>query len=259
MSRDFELLQRVEQERSRRSHSRDPISEAFRVPKQKAAPAIAQEQTTAARLLSAHLAPPVRNELTKLVFRTFLSTPALTVVMFTGVEAGEGAKWIAACTADVLANAIRGRVCLLDADLESPILHQYFSVPNENGLASALWESCSIHHATRRVGENLWIVPAGSQQGASQLTSAMFHAAVVDLLDAFDYVVISAPDCERCAEVGVIGAATAGAVLVLDEMLTRRVAAQDAKVALEAAKIRILGSVLNNRSFPIPDFLYSRL
>jgi Mrp family chromosome partitioning ATPase len=257
MSRDFELLQRVEQERSRSSHSTDPFREAFRAVDVE--PGIDQEQPETATQLSAHLASPVRNELTKLVLRTFLSTPALKVVMFTGVEAGEGAKWIAACTADVLANAIRGRVCLLDADLESPTLHRYFPIPNQSGLASALWGSCSIHHATNRVDENLWIVPAGTQQVESQMTSAMFQEAVGDLLDAFDYVVISAPDCERYAEVGVIGAATEGAVLVLDAMQTRRVAAQAAKLALEAAKIRILGSVLNNRSFPIPDFLYSRL
>src|ERR1700722_19941683 len=116
MSRDFELLQRVEQERSRSSHSTDPFREAFRAVDVE--PGIDQEQPETATQLSAHLASSVRNELTKLVLRTFLSTPALKVVMFTGVEAGEGAKWIAACPADVLANAIRGRVCLLDADLE---------------------------------------------------------------------------------------------------------------------------------------------
>ena len=259
MSRDFELLQQVEQERNRWPHSSNAISEAIRVAGQKDAPGIAQEQAQSATHPGAYLDAAIRNELTKLVLRTFLSTPEIKVVMFTGVEAQEGAKWIAACTADVLSNAIRGKVCLLDADLTCPALHRYFSIPNQNGLAAVLCGSCSIERATKRVGENLWIVPAGTPQGRSQITATTFQAAVVDLLCWFDYVIISAPDSERYTEVSVIGAATEGAVLVLDAMLTRRVPAQDAKLALEAAKIRILGCVFNNRSFPVPNFIYSRL
>jgi polysaccharide biosynthesis transport protein len=259
MSRDFELLQHVEQERSRRSHSRDPISEAMHVANLKDAPEIAQEQAASATHPSAHLAPAVRSELTKLVLGTFLSTPERKVVMFTGVEAQEGAKWIAACTADILSNSVGSRVCLLDADLACPTLHRYFSIPNQNGLAAVLWNSCSADRATKRVGENLWIIPAGTPLGNSQMTATMFQATIVDLLGPFDYLVISAPDYERYLEVAVIGAATEGAVLVLDAMLTRRVTAQHAKLALEAAKVRILGCVYNNQSFPVPQFLYSRL
>jgi polysaccharide biosynthesis transport protein len=259
MSRDFELLQQVEKERSGRCRSSDTIGETIRVAGLKDVPGIAQEQAQSATHPGAYLAASVRNELIKLVLRTFLSTPEIKVVMFTGVEANEGAKWIAACTADVLSNAVPGKVCLLDADLACPTLHRYFSIPNQNGLAAALAGSCSIERATKRVGENLWIVPAGTPQGRSQMTATMFQATVVDLLCWFDYVIISAPDYDRYTEVSLIGAATEGAVLVIDAMLTRRGPAQNAKLALEAAKIRILGCVFNNRSFPVPEFLYSRL
>jgi Mrp family chromosome partitioning ATPase len=50
-----------------------------------------------------------------------------------------------------------------------------------------------------------------------------------------------------------------GVVLVLEANSTRRVTAKKAKQALEAANVRILGTVLNNRTFPIPEGLYRRL
>lgn len=259
MSRDFELLQRLEKERSRSSHLHDSAGRSVRLIKQNGAPEIVQEQTFAVTQPGAHLEPSVRNEFTKLVLRTFLSTPAVRIAMFTGVEAKEGAKWVAACTADVLSNATRGRVCLLDADLTFPTLHRVYSISNQNGLAAVLEGLCSVSSATKRAGENLWIVPAGIWPANSQMTAAIFHETIVDLLDKFEYVLISAPDYDQYAELGVIGAATEGAVLVLDARTTRRVEAQRAKAALEMAKIPILGSVLNNRSFPIPDFLYSRI
>jgi len=48
-------------------------------------------------------------------------------------------------------------------------------------------------------------------------------------------------------------------VLVLEANATRRVAALSAKEALEAAGVRLLGTVLNDRTFPIPEKLYRKL
>lgn len=259
MSRDFELLQRLEKEQSRKSHPRDTISDTVHVVKQNGSREIAEQQTPALNQPGRRLEPVARNEFTKLILRTFLSAPAVRAVMFTGVEAKEGAKWIAACTADVLANAAHGRVCLLDADLASPALHRIYSIPNQNGLATILEGSCSSDDAALHVVENLWVIPAGLKSTDMQFTAAMFHEVAVDLLDQFEYLLISAPDYDQHAELGIIGAATEGAVLVLDAMTSRRAEAQRAKAALEMAKIPILGSVLNNLSFPVPDFLYSRM
>jgi len=57
----------------------------------------------------------------------------------------------------------------------------------------------------------------------------------------------------------VLGQGTDGVVLVLEANVTRRVAALSAKESLEAAGVRLLGTVLNNRTFPIPDKLYRNL
>ena len=45
-----------------------------------------------------------------------------------------------------------------------------------------------------------------------------------------------------------------------DTRLRRRAgAARKAKQALEAANVRVLGTVLNNRTFPIPEKIYRML
>jgi Mrp family chromosome partitioning ATPase len=48
-------------------------------------------------------------------------------------------------------------------------------------------------------------------------------------------------------------------VLVLEAHSTRRSAARKAKLALEAANVLVLGTVFNNRKFPIPETLYRML
>lgn len=260
MSREFELLQRIEKERDLGSYSRDSFGDPVRTPRQRTPPEIPDEKTATASLLASSLAPGVRSELSKLILATFLSTSSsIKTAMFTGVEAGDGAKWIAACTADVLSQSTCHRVCLLDADLSLPTLHRYFSVANETGLAAVLERVCSIPRATKCVGENLWLLPAGMKPLNWQRIAAMFQESIVELRGSFDYLVICGPDSGHHADLAVVGAATEGAVLVLDAQSTRRVAAQQAKLALQAAKIRILGSVFNNQNFPVPEFLSSRL
>src|SRR5258708_13697834 len=50
-----------------------------------------------------------------------------------------------------------------------------------------------------------------------------------------------------------------GVILVLSAQRTRRVTARNVKEGLERAEARILGTVLSDRDFPIPERIYRRL
>jgi Mrp family chromosome partitioning ATPase len=56
-----------------------------------------------------------------------------------------------------------------------------------------------------------------------------------------------------------IGRLADGVVLVIEAHATRREAARKVKESLEAANVRLLGAVLNKRTFPIPEVLYNRI
>jgi Mrp family chromosome partitioning ATPase len=48
-------------------------------------------------------------------------------------------------------------------------------------------------------------------------------------------------------------------VLVVQANSTRRVTAQKVKEKLQAANARLLGTVLSERTFPIPETIYKKL
>ena len=50
-----------------------------------------------------------------------------------------------------------------------------------------------------------------------------------------------------------------GIVLVLAAHRTRRVTARKVKEALEVSQARVLGTVLSERMFPVPEGIYRRL
>lgn len=257
MSRDFELLQRLEREWGRPLVGSEESPRIVHPIRHDAPQTLAGERITSARLPSDQLTPFARGELSKLLIGTYFSSSPLKSVMFSGVEADDGAKWIAACTADILATSGTSRVCLIDADLQSPTIHKIYSIPNGIGLSDILKGEAPAG-AAARVADNLWVIPAGVASGENSLSVDSFRQVASDLFESCDYLVISAPNYDQYVEIGAVGAATEGAVLVLDAEKTRRVTAQQAKTSLEAAKIRVLGSVLNNRSEPVPNLIFSR-
>jgi receptor protein-tyrosine kinase len=82
---------------------------------------------------------------------------------------------------------------------------------------------------------------------------------LAELRSQFDYALIDAPPLARYADAITLGQLADGFVLVLEANSTRREAAIRLAENLRAAQIRILGAVLNKRTFPIPKSLYDRL
>jgi len=56
-----------------------------------------------------------------------------------------------------------------------------------------------------------------------------------------------------------IGQLSDGVILGLEAHRTRRIAARITKERLQAANVRLLGVVLNQRTFPIPEGIYRKL
>ena len=84
-------------------------------------------------------------------------------------------------------------------------------------------------------------------------------ARVAELRKEFDYVLMDSPPLNTYADGVAIGQLTDGLVVVLEANSTRREAAAKVTENLRAAQIKILGAVLNKRTFPIPEILYNLL
>jgi len=91
------------------------------------------------------------------------------------------------------------------------------------------------------------------------LNSEQMKARVMELRKEFDYVIVDVPALNESADAIALGQQVDGLVVVLEANSTRREAASKVVENLRAAKIRILGAVLNKRTFPIPEALYQQL
>jgi capsular exopolysaccharide synthesis family protein len=205
-----------------------------------------------------------REESLKLVQSLFLSRSegAPQLVVFAGIDSGNGCSCICAQVAETLAGQRLGSVCLVDANLRSPVLPDLLGVSNHYGLTDALSKNGSIRDFAKVVrSDNLWLLSCGSQaaQSAGLLNSETMKVRVSELREEFDYVLIDSPPLNTYADGVALAQLADGLVLVLEANSTRREAALRVAENLRAAQIKILGAVLNKRTFPIPETLYKMM
>jgi Mrp family chromosome partitioning ATPase len=82
---------------------------------------------------------------------------------------------------------------------------------------------------------------------------------IKELRETFRYVVIHSGPIRLETSPTLLSRWTDGVVLVVEANATRRDTARRVREILDAAKVRVLGVILNNRTFPIPDAIYRRL
>lgn len=220
----------------------------------------------------AHLrsgATPYLQHLMKLVHRIFLTPDRLggpiRSVVFSAVDTRADSALLPAAAAELLASRVTGRICLVDADFYAPSLHSCYGVNNDIGLIDALSNSGPVRSYARRLVQgaetSLWLLPSGTSGNRRELllTSEAVKARISDLLAAFDYVIIAAPSISQHPAVAALGAQVDGIVMIAEAEVTRRRAIRSCADALRAAGGRVLGTVLNNRTFPIPEAIYRLL
>jgi hypothetical protein len=112
--------------------------------------------------------------------------------------------------------------------------------------------------AATRVGDNLWLVPPAWNHGAL-LNTASLQSCLDGLRTQFAYSIVAGPPASESNAATAMAQLADGIVLVLSAQHTRRITARKIKEKLEAAQARLLGTVLSDRVFPIPERIYRRL
>jgi protein-tyrosine kinase len=200
----------------------------------------------------------------KLVERVFLGPEAGTnrVVLFSGIDRAEGGARVCAQAARTLAARVHGSVCILDADLQSKSLQQHLRIKSVPGFSEAVAQSGPVrHYAHLLASSNLWLMTSGGDGANSQapLNSDRIRIRFDELRRQFDYVLINAPSLGTTANLAQFAQLADGVIFVVDANSTRRETTKQFKESLQELRVRVLGVVMNDRTFPIPESVYRRL
>ncbi len=267
MSRNFELLKRAEEERL--THPLAAAAAADTIQPPRPLRPVPTDARRAAQLCPKDASrPAVGNaepEIVKLVQNLFIlnSIAPPRVVLFSPVVRSQEPDFVAVRVAEVLSEQHVGQVCVVDADVERPSLHAYFNVNNVAGFTTMLGSSHDPLHSFGHgvSGCNLTVVTAGppTRHWINMLGSESGTERLRELRSQFDFVLVCAPPLHEAPGIASLGQRVDGTVLIVEAHDVKRDVALRVKQEWERANTRLLGAVLNNRTFPIPPALYARL
>jgi capsular exopolysaccharide synthesis family protein len=206
--------------------------------------------------------PSQRDEILKLSQRVFLSGEPAREVVVSSVEPGSGSTWICSRLGEMLASQVSASVCLVDANLRAPSLHQEFGVAAGPGLAEALQAADPARKLVVGVNRsNLWLLRAGTELASAQnlIAPERMRWRLAELRKEFDYVIVDSAPLTAGEDCAMLGRSADGVLLVLKANSSKRDAARKAIQDLAIANVRVLGAVLNQRTFPIPEKIYRKL
>jgi Mrp family chromosome partitioning ATPase len=243
MSRNFELMRQLEIERESVGDSSAPAMDDHVVEVLPRLPSDAGGE-----------------EMLRLVQRVFLSgngSPPRQVVIC-GVDSENDSSSVCAKAGRTLAANTSKPVCLVDANLRSSRLSKLFEVVQ---LAASDGSSDSIRDQCVGIGGNLWIAGPSilAHKGRILLPPDELRKRLAQLREVFEYMLIDAPGTSVSGDAQLLSQVADAAILVVEANTTRRMTARRAKDTLEGAGVRLLGTVLTNRTLPIPEVLYKRL
>lgn len=184
-----------------------------------------------------------REQICGLVRQVFISgvTPPVRHVVFSGIEAGADIGGICGRVGEALAAEATNDVAVVTSN-PRPDLYRELD-PRE-----------LVRTRVRQVKKNLWSLQLPSE--GTEITTRLLKAYMEEIRREFEYSIVVA-SAGAPNEALALGQAADGIVLVLSAMKSRRAGALRFCDAL--AQLRVLGTVLTDREFPIPATIYRRL
>jgi len=239
--------------------------DALHDPRNNALPAVEGLDTT---VVMKHPAPPdavkQRFDELKINFLARYAKADVKSVLFVGTARGDGASTAAFNFATSLAKDNELRVLFINADLRGPppAFKPLSAGEDESSGSEVLsithWEPPNPLHEH---GDNLQILPGGRGlvDPAVLFQSKRFDQFMLQMSERFDYIVIDGPPLSDAPESIALSTKVDGIILVMDAQRTRRKIALRAKRRIEEVGGKVLGIVLNRRTYYVPGWLYRHI
>jgi hypothetical protein len=197
-----------------------------------------------------------REQIRGLVRQVFFSDPVRPVrqIVLSAIDPETNVRNICRKIGETLILETTGSVAVIGA------YPQIFRKPEsgETNRENLEDQSSPLRRQAIRVRGNLWLVGAPDTDGDRNSTATL-QSYLGAVRTEFEYSILESPPAGESDLATAMAQFADGVILVLSANRTRRFRARRIQQTLENAKARLLGTVLSDRQFPIPESIYRRL
>jgi len=182
----------------------------------------------------------------------------LKTILVSSSQPGEGKSTTVSNLAVAYAQEEK-RILLVDADLRKPTLHQIFSVTNRSGLTNVLANEQSLEDAVHSTEiPNLHLLTSGTYtpNPAEMLGSKRMNQLLDKVAQDYDLVLIDSPPIMAVTDAQILSTLCDGVIMVLNYGKVKRDVAKKALEQLAHVNAKVLGVVINNKTYTGKDSGY---
>lgn len=181
---------------------------------------------------------------------------SLLIVDAEGLKAT--AKIVSNLATDLAGNQQR-KVLLIDTNLRDTSISDIFDISNNPGLGDILEEKIPFEGALKELKSNLYALPSGNSidNPVPFLESSRMSELLLNAREKFDMTLVYCADLKNYNDAMVLSSLMDGVVLVVNENKTHRMAFKSAITPLlEKENVNVVGIILNDRTYVIPNIIY---
>ena len=154
------------------------------------------------------------------------------------------------------------KVLLVDADLRKGKMVKYLGVERNIGFSELLSEQASMNDVMFHLdAENLTFISSGAvPENPSELLASKNMKNFLSTVRAeFDFVIIDTPPIIAVTDAGIVGNQVDGVIMVVQAGKTQRGVIHRAEEILYQSHSKVLGQVLTNIEYHLPEYIYRYL
>lgn len=154
------------------------------------------------------------------------------------------------------------RVLLIDADLRRGRVAKYLGVNQKIGLTEILTDKAQPTDALFNIDlDNLTFVASGSvpSNPVELLSSDKMQRFLTVMKSKFDHILIDTPPVIAVTDAGIVGAQSDGVLMIIQAGRTQRGIVKRATELLHQSHSKVLGHVLTNIEYHLPEYIYRYL
>ena len=192
----------------------------------------------------------------------FMKVQNLKTLLFVSVNPNTINSAITLNLGYALSRNLEIKTLVVDANVTNPSIQKLLKIDGEKGFADILEDNnlpvIDIKHS---LNTNFDILQTGNitQSTTTLLNESKMKPLIKKIKNEFDAVFIDCTFMKKMSDVAMLSSSVDGVVLIVNEGRDRIQSAKNVTYVLRQNKANIIGGILNNRTFPIPKWLYSRI
>ena len=188
--------------------------------------------------------------------------PPRTMVITSSIHS-EGKSVTTLNLAVSLAQAVhKPKVLVIDADMRKGKITKYLGVKHEIGLSEFLQGKAQLNDCLFNIDvENMTFMAPGKvpDHPSELLQSEAMKDLIAQMRKRFDFVLIDTPPIISVTDSGIVGSIVDGVLMVVQAGRTQRGIIKRAEELLYQSHCKVLGHVMSNIEYHLPEYIYRYL